>query len=152
LGVPGCADQSPKFHQGLIEVPWEIRIHQGAGHGLQSSWRWGRFVQKSGEHAANIAIHGRNRTPKSDGGHGTRCVSTDSREGEKFFRGLWQEMAHLREFLREALQVSSASVIAKPLPRPQNLILRCTGQGWEIGELLHPPPVIGHNGIDTGLL
>jgi hypothetical protein len=61
-------------------------------------------------------------------------------------------MAHLHEFLREALQVSSASVIAKPLPRSQNLILRCTGQGWEIGELLHPPPVIRHNGVDTGLL
>jgi hypothetical protein len=112
-----------------------------------------RIVGKTGEDAADVAIHRRHRNSEGDGSDRCRRVISNAREAPERI-GMARNLSTVfrDDFPYRTVQISSSSVIPEPRPEREDVLGFGRRECLGIGESLHPSLEVGKSGIDPRLL
>ena len=144
LGIAGCTHQRSELHQGPVMKPWTVVRNQlggelpesaKAGHGIDGNTQ----VIQPRKHTGNIGVHGRHRSVECEAGQRPGGVPSNPwQPADQNFVSRQYPPILCANRLCGPVQVPSTGVIAKPLPKPEHLLLLCDCKTREIGKPFQP--------------
>jgi len=110
-------------------------------------------IKQARQNASSVGFDNRNWLIKGERRDGISCVTTNTGQctGCREIGRKSASMAALDDF-RNRMQIASSRVIAKSLPRVEDVTFRSPGQGGEIWEAAEPLIIIWDNGGNLSLL
>ena len=151
------ADQGPKIHKRLVQVPGSIAhpIPQKAGPPVPDSLvgHVPPVLVEPGHDPQHVPVHGGFLLPEGDGRDGPGGVGADAGELHELRRGPGEQAPIIFPHrLAALLQIPGPGVIPEALPQLQQPFLVAGGQGKNRREFPHEPAVVGDHRRRPGLL
>jgi hypothetical protein len=156
--LPGYANERAKIEECGVEVTcvgcWEktrcmLPKRFPAGVGIDGFAK----IEKPRQHASGVGFNDRNRLIKGKAGHCMRGVFPDSGKLSHLLNSPWEVSAMpIHNRFCCGMEISRASVVAKALPRPKDLVFGSLRKRGEIGKPVEPLVIIRDHGDDLRLL
>lgn len=160
-GLAACAERGAQVHQ-----PLRVRCHVESRRGVHLRMRQrpetlldlalgrvARYAEVTGEHALDVAVQdGRTFAVRKRGNGRGRGPADAGQGGDGLGGGRKAAVPVAHDFLRAAMQVASARVIAQAGPVRHHVFLRGGGQRRDVWKALQKALVVGDDGGYLGLL
>ncbi len=144
IRLPGTTDHGPQIHESGGVVA-SACLREKRGRSLLQKKPPGRAgdifteIEKPGNDALDIGIQNRNGSVESEGDNCRGRIGSDPRERTQAREITGNHPSEPgNDRLCCAMQIASPRVVAEPFPVFHDLLLRCRGEGRNIGKFLHP--------------